>query len=422
MQPKIESADRESIRQMQLERLQATLNRAYRHVTLYREKFDEAGMLPEQIRSLEDLQNLPLTSREDLLDHQPYGLFAMALRDIVRIHPSAGAGGPIVVGYTQNDINVWARMAARALTSAGVTREDVIQISLDYAQNAAGMGAQSGAELLGASVIPSSGLAPKRQAEVMRLYRATVLVATPSQALHLGQYLGDVEKASLSLRSALIVGPVWSNELRSEIENLLHVEAFASYGLTEMAVPGLATGCEKHCGLHISEDNVLAEAVDPETGKAVAPGETGELVLTTLTREGVPMIRYRTGGTTVLHEEPCECGRSFARMELMEERTDDIVIVKGARVSPHQIEEVVHDILPNASCKLIVCGDDRSEDLEVRIGVDPTRFGDEIRHLQMLQEHIKAHIFEHLGLRAVIRLVEPDRPQAAPDGPPKFME
>jgi phenylacetate-CoA ligase len=350
-----------------------------------------------------------MTSREDLLVHQPYGLFAVPLRDVIRIHPSAGAGGPIVVGYTQNDISAWTRMAARALVSAGVTKEDVIQISLDYAQNAAGMGAQSGAEYLGASVIPSSGLAPKRQAEVMRLYRATALVATPSQALHIGRALPEVQRASLALRRALIVGPVWTPELRGEIESLLGVEAFPSYGLTEMAVPGLATGCEAHCGLHISEDNVLAEAVEPRTGAPVEAGQIGELVLTTLTREAVPIIRYRTGGMTRILSEPCACGRTFSRIELLQERADDIVIVKGSRVSPRQIEEVVHDILPNTPCQLKVCEEDAQEDIEVRIAIDPSRFGDEIRHLEMMREHIKAHILEHLGLKAIIRLVEPER-------------
>ncbi|NQU43584.1 AMP-binding protein [bacterium] len=407
---RIESADRSSIRQTQLERLQATLNRAYRNVALYRERFDKAGILPGEVRHLEDLAALPCTTREDLLGHQPYGLFAVALRDTVRLHPAAGAGGPVVVGYTRNDIEVWARMAARALASAGVTENDVIQISLDYALNAAGMGAQSGAERLGASVIPSSGLAPKRQAQVMKNYRATALIATPSQALHLGRFLRHEERASLSLKFALIVGQVWSDPLREEIEKLLGVRAFGSYGLSEMAVPGLATECEHHSGLHLSEDNVLAETLDPETGKPTTPGELGELVLTTLTREAVPLIRYRTGDLTILHDEPCACGRTFLRMEPTHERADDIVIVDGARVSPRQVQEIISDILPNAVCALKVPSEEEVEgELEIRVQIESSRFEDEVRHLEMLREHIKAHVLEHLGLQAIVRLVEPPR-------------
>lgn len=411
MDARIEAASREDIRQTQLERLQATLNRAYRHVALYREKFDEANLLPEDIHSIDDLARVPFTSRMDLLEHQPYGLFAVALRDIVRLHPSAGAGGPIVVGYTQNDISVWTRMAARALVSAGVTSDDVLQISLDYALNAAGMGAQSGAEFLGASVIPSCGLAPQRQAEVMLQYRATVLVATPSQALHLGRYMRDTQRPELSLRCAFIVGQVWSEELRQEIEALLGVQAFGSYGLSEMAVPGLATSCERHCGLHVSEDNVLVELVDPESGVPLAEGETGELVLTTLTREGTPMIRYRTGGLARLHREPCACGRSLIRMEPARQRTDDMVVVGGTRVAPRQVEEVVHHVLADVACTLNVLEEGDEEVLEVRIPIDFSQFEDETKHLETLREHVKAHIFEHLGLRAVVRLVEPPRRQ-----------
>jgi phenylacetate-CoA ligase len=409
LDPRTETANRENIRQTQLERLQATLNRAYRHVALYREKLDNAGILPESVRSLEDLSRLPCTTREDLLGHQPFGLFAVPLRDVVRLHPAMGAGGPIVVGYTHNDIAIWTRMAARALSSAGVTKEDVIQISLDYAQGAAGMGAQSGAEHLGASVIPASGLAPRRQAQILSNYRVTVLIATPSQALHLGQFLRDVDRPSLSLRRVLIVGQVWSPQLREEIELLLAVEAFASYGLSEMAVPGLATECDHRKGLHLAEDNVLAETLDPATGRPVAPGQPGELVLTTLTREAVPMIRYRTGDITVLHESPCACGRTMLRMEPTHARADDTVIVNGTRVAPHQVEDVVEDVLPGAACTLSVSNQEGMEELEIRIAIDPSRFADEMRHMEMLRHHIKAHILEHLGLRATVRFVETPR-------------
>ena len=404
-----ETASRQDILQRQLERLQATINRAYRHVRYYRQAYDDAGVIPEDIRTLDDLPRLPFTTRDDLLDHQPYDLFAVPLRDVLRLHPAAGAGGPVVVGYTRNDIQVWTRMAARALASAGVTKYDVVQICLDYSLGAAAMGAQSGAEVIGASVIPCSGLSPERQVDVMRHYRATVLVATPSQALQLGRVVPDTAPASLTLRTAFIVGEVWSDDLRSKIEKALRVEAFGSYGLTEMAVPGLATECECHAGLHISEDNVLAEVVDPSTHKNLPPGETGELVLTTLSREGVPLLRYRTGDLTALHDTKCQCGRTMMRIDPTHARTDNVVIVEGVRVSPRQVQDLAREIIPGSDCDIAVIEQDERECLEIRIGVDASQFGDEMRQLQDLRQHTETVFHEHLGVRSAVRLVEPGR-------------
>jgi len=405
-EPKHEQAAREHRMQVQLERLQATLNRVYRHVPFYRESFDSAGVLPEDVQSLDDLARLPLTSREDLLAHQPYGLLAVPLHDVLRLHPAAGAGGPIVVGYTGNDLKIWRQMAARALTSAGVTKDDVVQISLDYALDPAASGAQAGAEALGASVIPCSRLAPERQAQVMRNYRATVLVATPSQALQIARAVRSVEPVELSLRVALVVGEVWSAELRKEIEDSLRVRAFASYGMSEMAVPGLATECEQHAGLHVSEDHVLAEVVDPATGLPLGYGERGELVLTTLTREAAPMIRYRTGDLTVLDDAACACGRTLVRMAPTHSRADDVMILDGMRVTPRQVRELVCEVVPGAPCVLFKETVHERETLTVRVGIDPTQFEDEMRYLQALRERLQGRIFEQLGLYANIRLAE----------------
>ncbi|MFW6286393.1 MAG: phenylacetate--CoA ligase family protein [Candidatus Sumerlaeota bacterium] len=404
---KNECMERGALRQFQLERLQATLNRACRHVTFYHDLLDKAGLLPEDTASLEDLSRLPLTSRADLLGHQPYGLFAVPLHDVLRLHPAAGAGGPIVVGYTRNDLTLWSRMAARALSSAGVVSTDVVQITLDYGVDPAAFGAQQGAEMLGASVIASPNLSPERTAEVMRSYRATALVATPAQAMQLGRVMRDESLAESSLRVVLIVGEVWSEDLRSEIEAALGVEAFGSYGVSEMAVPGLATECEHRCGLHLAEDNVLAETIDPETGRPVAPGERGELVLTTLTREAVPLIRYRTGDLTILHDAKCECGRTTMRFEPTHARSDDIVIIGGIRVAPDQIDEIVQDLLPGAAWAMEVQRDDEGmEQLEIRLALGSTWVGNVIRDLEMHRDHVKLHARERLGVEPVVRIVE----------------
>lgn len=407
----IETASRSTIRQIQLERLQATLNRIYRHVKYYHQAFDRLGVLPDDIQSLDDVARLPFTRRDDLLMNQPYDMFAVPLRDVVRLHPAAGAGGPVVVGYTQNDVETWARMAARALGSAGVSQEDVIAIALDYTRDAAALGTQSGAERIGASVLPCAGLAPDRQIELMRYYRATVLVATPSQALQLSKLVQNMVLAEVSWCTALIIGEVWSVELRAEIEAGLHVKAYGSYGLSEMAVPGLATECNRHEGLHLSEGDLLAETIDPNTGEVLPLGEPGELVLTTLTREAVPLMRYRTGDITALHNDPCVCGRTTLRMDPAHSRSDDVLIVSGTRVSPAQIEEIVDDIIPGALCRIDISDADSHDDLDLLIGIKIGQFEDPIRRMQRLRERLQEAIYENLGLRTSIRLVEPSHIQ-----------
>lgn len=409
LDPAIECADPSLIRQVQLERLQATLNRAYRNVRYYREVLDRAQRLPEQIQSLHDLPQIPLTSREDLLAHQPYGLFAVPLRDVVRLHPSAGAGGPVVVGYTRNDIATWTHMAARALASAGVTREDVVQISLDYAESAAALGAQSGAEALEASIIPCSGLSPERQADVLRQFRATVLIATPPQALELGYAMRNVAPVETTLRIAFIVGEVWSDTLRHEIEQALHVQAFGSYGLSEMAVPGLATECEHHSGLHLSEDHVLAEVIDPGTGQPMPVGATGELVLTTLSREGVPLLRYRTGDLTALEGGLCACGRTLVRMRPTNARADDVVIIGASRLAPSQLDAIVRAFAPGAPWRVVLTREAGKDLLTLELGINIEQFDEEVRRLQTLRESIQTELYRCLSLRARVRLVEPAR-------------
>ena len=415
LDPRIETASRDAIRQTQLERLQATVNRVYKHVRYYRQVFDANGVQPEDIRTLGDLTRIPFTTRADLLAHQPYDMFAVSLRDVLRLHPAAGAGGPVVVGYTENDIATWTRMAARALASADIHKEDVLQIDLNYASNAAALGTQSAAEMIGASILPTSGLSPGRQVEVMRQYRATVLVATPSQALQLGHVDKALAPASLALRVAFIVGEVWSDELRETIESLLQVKAFGSYGLPEMAVPGLATECEHHCGLHLTEGNVFAEAIDPSCGQTLPPGETGELVLTTLTREGTPLLRYRTGDLTTLDYAGCACGRTMVRMAPTHSRSDDMVIVNGTRFTAAQVEDVIHAQVPSAPCRVVVSEIDGRDTVEVEIGAAPSLFDDEMRRMQAIREALEAAVLEYLGLNAVVRLVHPDHVLDGPE-------
>jgi phenylacetate-CoA ligase len=403
---------REELEQLQLERLQATLNRVYRSVTCYRKKFDEAGIVPEDVRSLDDLAGLPFTTKEDLRLNYPYGMFAVPLREVVRIHSSSGTTGkPTVVGYTKNDIRMWSNLVARFMTAAGVTKDDVVQIAFGYGLFTGAFGLHYGSETIGASVIPMSAGNTEKQIMIMQDYRTTALVCTPSYAITLADRMErmGVDPKSLSLKVGLFGGEPWSEAIRREIESRLCISATDNYGLSEIIGPGVAGECEEKCGMHLFEDAFIAEIIDPDTGEILPRGSVGELVLTTLNKEAFPMIRYRTRDITSLDYEPCRCGRTLVRMKKTMGRSDDMLIIKGVNVFPSQIEEVLVAI---EGCEphyqLVVERKGSLDTLEVHIEVTENIFFDEMKMQRAFLEGIEKKIESVLGVGATVKLVEPN--------------
>ncbi len=409
--PLYECMPREDLEQLQLERMQATLNRVYKSVTCYKKKFDEAGINPEEIRSFEDLAKLPFTTKEDLRLNYPYGMFAVPLREVVRIHSSSGTTGkPTVVGYTKNDIRTWSNLVARFMTAAGVTRDDVVQIAFGYGMFTGAFGLHYGSETIGASVIPMSAGNTEKQIMIMQDYRPTVLVCTPSYAITIASRMEQmgVDPKSLALKVGLFGAEPWSEGMRKEIESRLYLSATDNYGLSEIIGPGVAGECEYKCGMHLFEDNFIAEIIDPDTGEVLPRGSVGELVLTTLTKEAFPMIRYRTRDITSLDYEKCACGRTMVRMRKTMGRSDDMLIIKGVNVFPSQIEEILFAI---EGCEphyqLVVEREGDMDTLEVRIEVTENIFFDEMKKQKAFVEQVERKIFSVLGVGASVKLVEP---------------
>ncbi len=406
-----ETMSRDELEQLQLERLQSVVNRVYRNVKFYNEKFKELGVSPEDIKSLEDIRLLPFTTKDDLRDNYPYGMFAVPLRDIVRIHSSSGTTGkPTVVGYTRNDLDLWSNLVARIMTAAGVTKDDIIQISFGYGLFTGGFGLHYGAEKIGATVIPISSGNTDRQIMIMQDYHSTVLVSTPSYALVIADRLEEkgIDPQSLALRIGLFGAEPWSEQMRQEIESKLKIDAFDNYGLSEIIGPGVAGECEHKNGMHIAEDHFLVEIIDPETGEPLPPGEEGELVVTTLTKEALPLIRYRTRDITRLHYEPCQCGRTTARMERVKGRTDDMLIIRGVNVFPSQIEEVLFSIEgTEPHYQIIVDREGRLDTITVLVEVSPVIFSDEMKRQKRIIEEIEEKLFSVVGLKVRVKLVEP---------------
>ena len=410
--PTYECMPREEIAQLQLERLQATLNRVYKTVTCYKRKFDEAGIDPEDVQSLSDLARLPFTTKEDLRLNYPYGMFAVPLREVVRIHSSSGTTGkPTVVGYSRNDIKTWANLVARFMTAAGVTHDDVVQIAFGYGLFTGAFGLHYGAEAVGASVIPMSSGNTEKQIMIMQDYKTTALVCTPSYALTMADRMErmGVDPKGLSLRVGLFGAEPWSEAMRREIENRLFIRATDNYGLSEIIGPGVAGECESRCGMHLFEDAFIPEIIDPETCEVLPPGSVGELVLTTLTKEAFPMIRYRTRDITSLDYSPCDCGRTIVRMKKTMGRTDDMLIIRGVNVFPSQIEEVLFDI---EGCephyRLVLETEGAMDVLEVHIEVTENIFFDEMKKQRAFLEHVEKCIHKVLGISVTVKLVEPN--------------
>lgn len=410
--PQHECMPREELEQLQLERLQATLNRAYKNVTCYRSKFNELGIVPEDINSLDDLAKLPFTTKEDLRVNYPYGMFAVPLREIVRIHSSSGTTGkPTVVGYTKNDLKTWSNLVARFMTSAGVTHDDVVQIAFGYGMFTGAFGLHYGSETIGAAVIPMSGGNTEKQIMIMQDYRSTVLVCTPSYAVTIADRIDShgIDPKSLALKVGLFGGEPWSEAMRTDIENRLSISATDNYGLSEIIGPGVAGECQYKNGMHISEDAFIAEIIDPETCQVLPPGSVGELVLTSISKEALPMIRYRTRDITSLDYATCECGRTMVRMKKTMGRSDDMLIIKGVNVFPSQIEEVLVAI---EGCKphyqLVVDRKGALDVLEVCIEVTENIFFDEMKKQRAFLEMVEKRIDSVLGVSVTVKLVEPN--------------
>ncbi len=410
--PEHECMPREEIEQLQQERLQAILHRAYKNVTCYRNKFNEAGVDPDDVRTVSDLSKLPFTSKEDLRLNYPYGMFAVPLREVVRIHSSSGTTGkPTVVGYTKNDIRTWSNLVARFMTAAGVTHDDVVQVAFGYGMFTGAFGLHYGAETIGASVIPMGGGNTEKQIMIMQDYKSTVMVCTPSYAITLADRMEKlgIDPKGLSLRVGLFGGEPWSEAMRSEIEMRLSISATDNYGLSEILGPGVAGECRHKCGMHIFEDAFIPEIIDPESCEVLPPGSVGELVLTTLTKEAFPMIRYRTRDITSLVYDRCECGRTMVRMMKTMGRSDDMLIIKGVNVYPSQIEEVLVAI---EGCEphyqLVVDRKGAQDSLEVQIEVTENIFFDEMKMQRAFLEKVEKRIESVIGVGVTVKLVEPN--------------
>lgn len=397
-----ECMPREALEQLQLERLQATLSRVARSVPLYRRRFAEHGVDPDDFRSLEDLQRLPFTTKQDIRDNYPYGLFAVPLRDVVRLHSSSGTTGkPIVVGYTGNDLNRWSAMVARILVMGGICRDDVVQIAFHYGMFTGGFGLHAGAERLGASVIPSSGGNARKQVMIMQDYRTTALCCTPSYALHLADTMEEmgVNPNALHLKRGLFGAEAWSEAMREEIQERLKITATDNYGISEVMGPGVAGECLVRQGLHVNEDHFLFEIVHPETGEPVPDGEVGELVITTLTKEAFPMVRFRTGDLTRMIAEPCACGRTFRRIARIIGRTDDMLIIRGVNVFPLQVESILFGMEgAEPHYQIVLEREGRLDTATVFLEVSENLLFDRMRVAREALEQIKRRLASELGV------------------------
>jgi phenylacetate-CoA ligase len=411
---------REEMEQLQLERLQLTVNRAYRNVRFYHRRFEKLGIEPEDVGSLGDLKRLPFTTKEDLCDAYPYEMFSVPLREIVRIHASSGSSGQgAVIGYTRNDLRTWSDLVARVVSAAGVTKHDVLQVTFDYGLFTGGFGIHYGAERVGASVIPVSSGNTERQIRIMKDFKTTVLVGTPSYALHIAEVMEqmDVDRSAFSLRLGLFGGEPFPEHLRGEIEERLKISATDNYGISDVMGPGIAGECECKCGLHVNEDHFLAELVNPDTLESVAYGQQGELVLTTITKQGIPLLRYRTRDLTTLNPERCVCGRTNLRMSKIAGRTDDMLIIRGVNVYPSQIEAILLEIEGvEPHYRIIIDRVAAMDELTILVEVSKEILTDQMRRLVELEEKIKSRVHAVVGLTPKLKLVEPKTLQDSPGG------
>jgi phenylacetate-CoA ligase len=402
---------REEMTRVQNDRLVNMVQRVYHNVPFYREKMQKKGLEPADIRSVEDLKKLPFSYKQDLRDNYPFGLFAVPMSEIVRIHASSGTTGKqTVVGYTRRDLDTWAEVMARTLVSAGASKESFIQIAYGYGLFTGGLGVHYGSERVGASVIPISGGNTKRQIQIMKDFGTTLLACTPSYALYMAEEMEElgVKKEELKLRSGIFGAEPWTNSMRQEIEERLGIMAIDIYGLSEIIGPGVASECPCQNGLHIPEDHFIPEIIDPETEEVLPPGSKGEIVFTTITKEGLPLIRYRTRDISSLNYDKCDCGRTSVRMSKVTGRTDDMLIIRGVNVFPSQIESVLMEMGETAPhYQLIVDRIDNLDTLEVWVEMTQSMFSDEIKRIEDIERKIRKELDTTLGVNAKVRLVEP---------------
>jgi phenylacetate-CoA ligase len=409
--PTYECMSREELKKIQSERLVSTVQRVYQNVPAYRERMQQINLEPGDIKSVEDLKNLPFMTKQDLRDYYPFGLFAVPLSEIVRLHASSGTTGKqIVVGYTRKDLDTWSEVIARTLACAGATRESVVQVAYGYGLFTGALGVHYGAEKIGASVIPISSGNTKRQLQLMKDLGTTILACTPSYALVMIDELREsgLRLEDLKLQAGIFGAEPWSDNMRSEIEKGLGITAIDIYGLSEIIGPGVSSECTCRAGLHVFEDHFIPEIIDPITEKVLPPGEKGELVFTTITKEGIPMIRYRTRDISSLNYEKCACGRTAVRMSRLSGRSDDMLIIRGVNVFPSQIESVLLEFGETAPhYQLIVDRVGNLDSLEVWVEMTQTMFSDEVKKIEEIEQKIKVEIDFTLGLGAKVKLVEP---------------
>ena len=421
-----ECLEREEVEQLQLERLQSTLNRVYRNVSFYKKRLDALKILPDEIQSARDLAKFPLTAKEDLRESYPYGMFALPLREVVRIHSSSGVTGkPTVTGYTRNDLHHWSQLTARVLSAGGVTKDDVVQITFKYGLFTGAFGLHYGAELIGASVIPMSTGNTSKQVLIMQDYKTTALVSTPSYALRVARYIEGqgINPKSLSLKLGLFGGEPCPESMRKEIEERLFINVTDNYGVSEVMGPGVSAECEAKNGLHIYEDHFIPEIIDPQTLQILPPGAEGELVLTTLSKEAFPLIRYRTRDITSLDYSPCPCGRTLVRMKKVLGRSDDIIVIKGVKVFPSQVEAILMEVEGvEPRYQMIVDRTEGVDTLEVKVEVNEKVFSDEIKNLQNIAGQIERKFRDVIGISAKIKLVAPESLQLTEGMFPKVVD
>ena len=405
-----ECMSRDEIYSLQSARLKKLVDYVYHNVEFYRKKMQAVDLMPGDIKNIEDITKLPFTTKDDLRDNYPFGLFAVPNSEIVRIHASSGTTGKAtVVGYTRHDLEIWSECVARCLTMAGVTKDDIIQIAYGYGLFTGGLGAHNGAEKIGATVVPMSTGNSKKLTTMMIDFGATAIACTPSYLLHISEVLaaeGLLDK--IKLRAAICGAEPWTEKMRHEIEARLKIKAYDIYGLSEVMGPGVACDCDYHKGLHVCEDHFYPEVLDSATLTPVADGETGELAFTTLTKEGIPLIRYRTKDLTSIDHSPCECGRTSARISRFKGRVDDMLIIRGVNVFPSQIESAlieVDEVTPHYM--MIVDRVNNMDTLEVQVEVNPKYYTDEIRAIEALTKKISHVLQQALGISAKVKIVEP---------------